>query len=492
MTEPEVIKPRQVTIGGSSQSTPGFQLKYVWALSALCVAALLLLALILLAPQAPEQVSPPPIQAQEAAATRPRAPDVPTPLQMERQKRALEEVNAFVKRFTELEIELEDDWNVQAWGEQAFREAQELATQAESAFAEEAYQAAFDGYAQGVSALEALLSLAEGQYEQQVSQAISALDQRDAETATQALQEAARYQPGSAVIEAGRRRLEKLDEVIALFEQALEAGSEARFDDAITLMQDARTIDPNTQGAAEFLRRMRQSSLDARFRKILAEGYGALDQQDFNSAEEAFRQALGLKPDDPGATQGLEQAVTGETNRNIQSGLAEAAEYTRVEDWEQAILAFHQVRQIDPSLSEANEGMAYVRMRKELDDALRAMIASPGQLADDRQFAKAKDLLERSNQISSAGPRLDEQRQTLARQINIASQSAQVLLLSDSETDVRLQYHGDLGRFKQRTLALRPGRYLVQGGRDGYRELRFEIDVVPGEQRVEVICSEPI
>ncbi len=492
MTEPEVIQPRQVTLGGSSQSAPRFQFKYVWTLGALCLVVLLLVALILLAPRTPEPGPTPSMQTQQAAAARASAPDLPTPLQMERQKRALEEANRFVKRFTELEIELEDDWNIQAWGEQTFREARELAAQAERAFADESYQEALEGYAEGVSSLEALLSGAQGQYEQQVSDALSALDQRDGETAMQALEIAARYQPQSAVIKAGRRRLENLDEVIALFEQALEAESEARFDDAIELMQDARTIDPSTQGAGEFLRRMRQSSLDVLFKKILAQGYGALDQQDFNSAEEAFRKALGLKPNDPGATQGLEQAVTGEANRNIQSGLAQAAEHTRIEDWERAILAFNQVRQIDPSLSEANEGMAYARMRKELDDALRSMIASPGRLADDRQFTNAKDLLARSNQISSAGPRLVEQRQTLAKQINIASQSAQVHLLSDSETDVRLQYYGDLGRFKQRTLALRPGRYLVQGGRDGYRELRFEINVVPGKQSVEVICSEPI
>ena len=492
MSEPEVIQPRKVTLGGASDSEARFQFKYVWILGATGLVALLLVALIMLVPQAPIQDHTPLVEPQASSTPRTRAVEVPTPLQMERQRRAREEANEFVKRFTELEIKLEDEWNVQAWGEQAFREARDLATQAESVFADESYQEALAGYAQGVSSLEALLSDAQVQYEQQVSQAISALNRRDAETATQALQEAALYQPESAVIEAGRRRLENLDELIALFEQASDAEAEARFNDAIKLMQDARALDPSTQGVSDFLRRLRQSSLDVRFRKILAEGYGALDQQDFESAEESFREALGLKPGDPGAQQGLEEALTGESNRNIQSGLAKAAEYVQAEDWELAALSFLQVRIIEPSLSEANEGIAYARMRTELDDALNAMIGSPGRLADDRQFAEAKDLLARSNQITLAGPRLTEQRQTLAGQIDFASQSAQVHLLSDAETDVRLQYHGDLGRFEQRTLALRPGRYLVQGGRDGYRELRFEIDVLPGEQSVEVICSERI
>ena len=492
MSEPEVIQPRKVTLGGASDSEARFQFKYVWILGATGLVVLLLVTLIMLAPQAPIQDPTPSAEPQAPSTPRTRPVEVPTPLQMERQKRALEEANELVKRFTELEIELEDEWNVLAWGEQAFDEARDLANTAEGAFAEESYEEAIEGYAEGVSSLEGLLSEAQEQYQQKLSEAIEALNRRDAETADQALATAALYQPKSAMVEAGRRRLEALDEVITLLDQAAEAESESNFSEAIRLAERARSIDPSTQGVADYLRRLRQLSLDVQFRRILAQGYAALDEHDFETAEEAFRKALGMKPGDPGAQQGLDQALTSRANENIQSGLAQAAEYAELENWEQAILAFDRVRQIDSSLSEASEGIAYARMRKELEDALLAMTGSPGLLADERQFAEANALLIRSRQISASGPRLRQQRETLAEQINIASQPAQLLLLSDSETDVRLQYHGDLGRFKQKTLTLRPGRYLIQGGRDGYREVRFEVDVVPGAQSVEVICAEPI
>lgn len=492
MSEHEVIQPRKVVLGGTSDSASRFQFKYVWILGAVCVVVLLLVALIMLAPQAPIQ-DPASLAEPQAPATQSARPvEGPTPLQMERQKRALEEANEFVKRFTELEIGLEDEWNVLVWGEQAFDEARDLANTAEGAFAEQSYEEAIEGYAQGVSSLEALMSEAQEQYQQNLSEAFEALDQREAGSADRALEAAALYQPTSAMVEAGRRRLARLDEVVTLLDQAAQAESDARYDEAIRLAERARSIDPGTQGIAELLRRLRQSSLDVRFRNILAQGYTSLDEQDFESAETAFRNALGMKPGDAGAQQGLDQALTSQANKAIQSGLAEATDHSEAEDWEQAILAFDRVRHIDPSLSEASEGMAYARMRKELDDALLAMIGSPGRLADDRQFAQAKALLAQSRQVSSAGPRLAQQQETLAAQISVASQPAQLLLISDAQTDVRLQYHGDIGRFKQKTLTVRPGRYLIQGGRDGYREVRFEVDVVPGAQSVEVICSEAI
>ena len=492
VSEPEVIQPRKVTLGGSSDSRAGFQFKYVWILAAFGLAVLLLIALILLAPEAPIRGPISLEQPQSPSPQSSRVAEVPTPLQMERQKRALAQANEFVKRFTELEIQLEDEWNVQAWGKQAFDEARNLANTAEAAFADESYEQAIEGYAKGVSSFEQLLSDAEAQYQRTLSEAIEALNRRDAESANQALDSASLYQPTSAMVEAGRRRLENLDEVIALLEQAAGAEAESKFDEAIRFAERARSIDPSTQGIGDYLRDLRASSLDVRFRDILAQGYAALDGQEFEDAESAFRKALGMKPGDPGAEQGLAQALTNRANRSIQSGLAQATEYGEGEDWEQAILAFDQVRQIDPSLSEANEGIAYARMRMELDKALVAMTGSPGELADDRQFAKAKALLVQSEQVSSAGPRLERQRETLAGQISVASQPAQLLLISDSETDVRLQYHGNLGRFNQKTLNVRPGRYLVQGGRDGYREVRFEFDVVPGAQSIEIICSESI
>ena len=492
MSEHEVIQPRKVALGATSDSTSRFRFKYVWMSAALCLVVFSLVALIMLAPEAPIQEPVPLAQTKAPATQSTRAAEAPTPLQIERQKRALEESNEIVKRFAELEIQLEDEWNVLAWGEQAFNEARGVANEAERAFAESAYEEAIEGYAQGVSSLEKLLSEAESHYQQALFEAINALNARDATGASSLLDEAALYQPSSAMVEAARRRLENLDEVIALLGQAAEAESGGAFDDAIGLAERARKADPSTEGIADYLRRLRQSSLEARFKNVLAQGYAALDQQEYERAEESFRNALQMKPDDLGAQQGLDQAITSRANRNIQAGLAEAAGHSGAEDWEQAILAFDQVRQIDPSLSEAIEGMANARMRKELDDALRAMISAPGRLADDRQFAKAKALLAESRQISPAGAKLTQQQETLAEQIIIASQLAQLVLLSDSETDVRLQYRGDLGRFQEKILNLRPGRYLIQGGRDGYREVRMELDVAPGMQRFEIVCTERI
>jgi hypothetical protein len=53
---------------------------------------------------------------------------------------------------------------------------------------------------------------------------------------------------------------------------------------------------------------------------------------------------------------------------------------------------------------------------------------------------------------------------------------------------------GAFGSFSRHDIELKPGHYTVIGTRDGYRDVRREITVSPGEQgqTVNVSCSDPI
>jgi hypothetical protein len=69
-----------------------------------------------------------------------------------------------------------------------------------------------------------------------------------------------------------------------------------------------------------------------------------------------------------------------------------------------------------------------------------------------------------------------------------------VVFESDTATEVVIRGVGTLGNFARRDVPLRPGRYIVVGRRNGYRDTRSEISVIPGRQQpvVEVRCTEKI
>jgi hypothetical protein len=67
-------------------------------------------------------------------------------------------------------------------------------------------------------------------------------------------------------------------------------------------------------------------------------------------------------------------------------------------------------------------------------------------------------------------------------------------LVSDNATQVAIPSIGAFGTFARREIELKPGKYTVIGTRNGYRDVRHDITVAPGQntQTVSITCSEPI
>ena len=77
--------------------------------------------------------------------------------------------------------------------------------------------------------------------------------------------------------------------------------------------------------------------------------------------------------------------------------------------------------------------------------------------------------------------------------LQVAATPVRVRLESDNLTRVTVYKVGALGAFEQHELKLRPGKYTVVGSRKGYRDVRRELVVVPGEESTLVVrCEEKI
>jgi hypothetical protein len=91
-------------------------------------------------------------------------------------------------------------------------------------------------------------------------------------------------------------------------------------------------------------------------------------------------------------------------------------------------------------------------------------------------------------------PKLAEQVRNLEIAVQLASTPISVAFESDTVTEVVIRGVGTLGNFARRDVPLKPGRYVVVGRRNGYRDTRSEILVIPGKQQpvVEVRCTDEI
>ena len=108
--------------------------------------------------------------------------------------------------------------------------------------------------------------------------------------------------------------------------------------------------------------------------------------------------------------------------------------------------------------------------------------------------AAARNSLQRARAITPAGPVLTRQIETVASLIAAAEIPVAVALTSDNQTIVTIYRVGRIGAFERKDMELLPGRYTIVGSRSGFRDVRRELMVMPGQTPppVAIQCEEPI
>ena len=164
------------------------------------------------------------------------------------------------------------------------------------------------------------------------------------------------------------------------------------------------------------------------------------------------------------------------------------------ERWYEALQIYTSALRQDHSLLFAQQGKARATARMRLGDSLQALIDRPDRLASPQVRNEAVALLQSAQEQPSPGPALRVQIARLSALLPEFDRPVHLSLVSDSLTQVAIPSVGAFGSFARRDIELRPGHYTLIGTRDGYRDVRRDITVSPGQQTqtVNVSCSEPI
>jgi hypothetical protein len=181
--------------------------------------------------------------------------------------------------------------------------------------------------------------------------------------------------------------------------------------------------------------------------------------------------------------------------RDIAARTRLARDRERNEDWRDAEKEYEAVLALDPTIRAAQDGKARAMARAHLQEKLDFQIGHAERLSDGNALREASILLEEAREVNDAGPKHRERVAKLEVLVQSYSVPVTLKLVSDELTDVTLTRVGRLGKFDERILELRPGRYTVVGSRAGYRDVRREIDIAPGKGLGTVIvirCEEKI
>jgi eukaryotic-like serine/threonine-protein kinase len=233
---------------------------------------------------------------------------------------------------------------------------------------------------------------------------------------------------------------------------------------------------------------------DDGYAKAAGEGFAALGAGRLDEARAAFERARALRPDGAEAIEGLRRVKAAAGAHSIAVQRAHAADLETQERWDEAIRVYEDLLREDSSLAFAQAGRARAADRLLLGESLDALIDRPERLSSPQVRDQAIKLLQEAEEQPDAGPLLSSQIARLSALVPGLDKPVHLSLVSDNLTQVAITSVGTFGSFGRRDIELKPGHYTVIGTRDGYREVRRDITVSPGEDNrtVNISCYDPI
>ncbi|MFL6601249.1 MAG: protein kinase domain-containing protein [Steroidobacteraceae bacterium] len=381
-----------------------------------------------------------------------------------------------------------------AWGGREFATAKIRAAESVGAHDAGNPRVAQERLTAAMKLLDTVDSKAPQVFSAEVAAGEKALGAGQQEVAGQAFDLARRINPTDRRASDGLHRTQNLNALLPLLADAQNAEAAHDYARAAQAYSQALSLDPGNATAKAGQARANSAFGDDNYAKAVGSGFAALGAGRLDAARDAFVNARALKPNGAEASEGLRRVSAALAARGYASMRERAAGLEEQERWDDARRVYEDALAADPSLAFAQEGKARTTSRADLSGRLQQLLDRPDRLSTPGVREDARALLETARAQSPQGPVIRSQIARLEILLPGFDKPVRLSLLSDNSTQVVISSIGSFGSFARRDIELRPGKYTVLGTRYGFRDVRREITVAPGQdtQTIRVTCSDPI
>ncbi len=309
-----------------------------------------------------------------------------------------------------------------------------------------------------------------------------------------------RAEPPSSKVPSGEERKNaakspgKAKEVHGPVQEAGQLPIDARLREAKDVLSKAEGIDTDSQEAATPLKETGENTRKQRFDEAMGAALTALSENRLKEARLGLKRAASIYPGDPAVLELSRDLALAERAFSLEQHLESAQKLAEKERWSEASGEYEKALKIDKNNLAAQEGLKRAEKLAAIQKGLRDIVRHPERLRDPGPLKDAERTIQVAEGIKEPGPVLSGLVKEASLAVENALRPVAVTLLSDGKTDVLIYHVGRLGRFLRRTIALRPGRYVALGTRVGFRDVRLQLEVRPGNtaSSFSITCNERI
>lgn len=415
-----------------------------------------------------------------------------TPFKDAQQERAREAVRDIINEFTEYQDVLEKNQYGTVVHLERYSNILGRANNGDQLFRDRKFDDAKREYELALQEVEELLQDMNTEFTHWFEQGDEALQQREYETSLSAFERAQAIEPLNQQVHAKLDRVQLLPRINELVRESERAKLKEEWVQALDYLNAVMQLDPLTQGINERREIILEQISSQDLKDALTAGHEQLSAENFDEAEQIFKDILVKYPKNIAAQTGADQVGRERLAAKIEGLRVEALEKENELDMRGALKIYDEALELDSSLQFANEGRQRVFEIISAINDMNETLMDPHELSSDETFEEAKETLETAQIHRGHSDEYDKLLNSFTELVNYAGTELPVVLLSDDATEVTLTTRHRIGSFQRHELSLRPGRYTLHGSRDGWVDIRKTFIVRREMDPVSIVCEERI
>ena len=331
-------------------------------------------------------------------------------------------------------------------------------------------------------------------YEQPYGNAAQAFSADDIDDAAQLNAQALEVKGDYSDALALQKRIETYHEVADLYEQARVGGVEGNIEKQRAAYQQILKLDPQQLDAKTALARVEQQIKQQRFASALATAVDAIDNQNFERAQEALAKASAIDNNRPELAT-LQAKIDAELKSQGVKALEQRIQvFAGADEWRTVLMLAEKGLADYPDSQIAQQAKQSAGEILAASKALDVYLDRPGRLADNNIRQNAVNAVSGYSGLAQLSAKLGEKINQVEQLIEQENQPIDVTVRSDNRTYIKVLGVGVVGETREKTIELKPGKYQFEGSREGYRSVIVDVIVEKSDAPIviNIQCNERV
>ena len=283
-----------------------------------------------------------------------------------------------------------------------------------------------------------------------------------------------------------KQKISSLPEILDLIEKARIANVENDLEEELALSREILRLDDSRTAYRERISEIESALRERQYERALAIAFDALKAENISKTETAYQQASALFPAREETKNLASQLKELKRKVTFRAFVKDGDAAIKKDDWPAAMGFYQNAAALYPDNAQVLETISLIEQILRHDAEVRSFLQQPERLSAANIRSKAEQAVKDADLFGTMSASLGRNVEALETAIVRQNREIDVWVLSDKQTSVSVRSVGQVGQVDRYKIRLKPGQYIFEGRREGYRTKSVSVTITPEDSQVEV------